>query len=246
MSRIKFMNIQIDNFTMQESLDKIDELIQKGKRSYVVTPNVDHLVMLQKDELFKRIYDEADLVLADGKPLIWISKLYKRPLKEKVSGSDLFPKVCELAAEKEYKMYFLGAAEGVAAEAARRLKCQYPKLEVVGTYSPPIGFEKDNAEVEKIISKINSSNADILIIGLGAPKQEKFFYNHKDEINVSIALGLGASFDFVAGNVKRAPRWLCNCGFEWLYRITQDPKRLAKRYIKDAVKIVPLIIKYWK
>lgn len=246
MSRIQFMNIQIDNVTMKEAVEKIDDLIQDDEVSYVVTPNIDHLIMLQGDKLFKKIYDEADLILADGKPLIWISKLYKKTLKEKVSGSDLFPKLCELAAEKGYKMYFLGAAEGVAAEAARKLKCKYPKLNVVGTYSPPIGFEKDKNEVDKIISNINKSEADILIIGLGTPKQEKFFYNYKDKIHVSVALGLGASFDFVAGNVKRAPRWMCNCGLEWLFRITQDPKRLAKRYIKDAVKIVPLIIKYRK
>lgn len=246
MPRIKFMNIEIDNFTMQETLDAIDNLIQKRENAYIVTPNVDHLVKLQKDMEFKECYDHANLVITDGKPLIWISKLYKTPIKEKVSGSDLFPLLCELAARKNYTMYFLGAAEGVAEKAADILEEQYKGLKVVGTYSPAYGFEKDPAQIADIKKRITDSRPDILIVALGAPKQEKFMYKYKDELQVPVSLGLGASLDFVAGNVKRAPRWMSNCGLEWLYRIFQEPKRMFKRYIIDDSKMIPMIWKYRK
>ena len=133
MARIKFMNTCIDNLTMSETLNEIDKLIQKKNCSYVVTPNVDHIVRLEKDEELQKVYKNASLILTDGKPLIWISKWYKTPIKEKISGSDLFPRVCQLAANKNYTMYLLGAAEGVADTAARNLMKKYPGLNIVGT-----------------------------------------------------------------------------------------------------------------
>ena len=244
MARIVFMNTEIDNLTMDEVLQSIDVLINKRKNSYVVTPNVDHLVRLERDEELTEAYKHADLILADGKPLIWISKWYGTPIKEKISGSDLFPRLCALAAEKEYKMYFLGAAEGVAAKAAEKLTKRFPGLQVVGTYSPPFGFERDETEMAKIKKLIRDASPHILIVGLGCPKQEVFIFHYKDELGVPLSLGLGASLDFEAGNIKRAPKWMANHGLEWLYRITQDPKRLAKRYLIDDMKIIKLAFKY--
>ena len=246
MARIKFMNTEIDNLTMKETLDEIDKLILKNDKSYVVTPNVDHIVQLETDVELKNIYRDASLILADGKPLLWISKWYKTPIKEKISGSDLFPLLCEMAAKKGYSMFFLGAAEGVAAKAAENLKKKYNGLKRVGTYSPPYGFEKDEIESEKIIDMVKEAHPDILIVGLGCPKQEKFIYSYRDRLNVPISLGLGASFDFEAGNIKRAPKWMANHGLEWLFRITQDPKRLAKRYLVDDMKVFHLAFKYRK
>lgn len=240
MARIKFMNTCIDNLTMSETLNEIDKLIQKKNCSYVVTPNVDHIVRLEKDAELQKVYKNASLILTDGKPLIWISKWYRTPIKEKISGSDLFPKVCELAANKNYTMYLLGAAEGVADTAARNLMKKYPGLNIVGTYSPPFGFEKNEQE----INKIKDVHPDILIVGLGCPKQEKFMYYHCKELGVPISFGLGASIDFEAGKIKRAPKWMSEHGLEWLYRITQDPKRLVKRYLVDDMKIVGLAGKY--
>lgn len=244
MARIKFMNTCIDNLTMSETLNEIDKLIQKKNCSYVVTPNVDHIVRLEKDVELQKVYKNASLILTDGKPLIWISKWYRTPIKEKISGSDLFPKVCELAANKNYTMYLLGAAEGVADTAARNLMKKYPGLNIVGTYSPPFGFEKNEQEINKIKAQIKDVHLDILIVGLGCPKQEKFMYYHCKELGVPISFGLGASIDFEAGNIKRAPKWMSEHGLEWLYRITQDPKRLVKRYLVDDMKIVGLAGKY--
>lgn len=149
MTRMRLMNTEIDNLTMDETLDAIDSLIKEDNCSYVVTPNVDHIVQLEKDEELKRVYENASLILTDGKPLIWISNWYKTPIKEKISGSDLFPRVCDLAAKKGYTMYFLGAAEGVADKAAKNLMDKYKGLNIVGTYSPPFGFEKDKVELKK-------------------------------------------------------------------------------------------------
>lgn len=244
MARIKFMNTNIDNLTMAETLHEIDKLIQKKNCSYVVTPNVDHIVRLEKDEELQKVYKNASLILTDGKPLIWISKWYKTPIKEKISGSDLFPKVCELAANKNYTMYLLGAAEGVADTAARNLMKKYPGLNIVGTYSPPFGFEKNEQEMNKIKTQIQEVHPDILIVGLGCPKQEKFMYYHCKELGVPISFGLGASIDFEAGNIKRAPKWMSNHGLEWLCRFSKEPKRLFKRYFVDDLKIIQVARKY--
>lgn len=244
MARIKFMNTNIDNLTMAETLHEIDKLIQKKNCSYVVTPNVDHIVRLEKDEELQKVYKNASLILTDGKPLIWISKWYKTPIKKKISGSDLFPKVCELAANKNYTMYLLGAAEGVADTAARNLMKKYPGLNIVGTYSPPFGFEKNEQEMNKIKTQIQEVHPDILIVGLGCPKQEKFMYYHCKELGVPISFGLGASIDFEAGNIKRAPKWMSNHGLEWLYRFSKEPKRLFKRYFVDDLKIIQVARKY--
>ena len=246
MARIKFMNTEIDNLSMGETLAEIDKLIQKNKNAYVVTPNVDHIVQLERGGELVEVYKNADLILTDGKPLIWISKWYGTPIKEKISGSDLFPLLCKMAAEKDYTMYFLGAAEGVAAKAAENLMRKYKGLQVVGTYSPPYGFEKDEEEMWRIERMIKNAHPHILIVGLGCPKQELFILHNKDRLGVPLSLGLGASLDFEAGNIKRAPRWMRDHGLEWVFRITQDPKRLVKRYLIDDRKIFGLAIKYKK
>lgn len=244
MSRIKFLNIEVDNLTMDEAIERINDLIVNQKPSYVVTPNVDHIVKLENDTDFQKVYENADLILTDGMPLIWISKIKRNPIKEKISGSDLFPKICGLAAKKGYKVFLLGAAEGVAAKAAENLKEKYSDLNVVGTYSPSYGFENNEKEIEKIISEINNVKPDILAVGLGAPKQEKFIYNFRDKLNVPVSLAIGASIDFEARNIKRAPKWMQRIGFEWFYRSCKEPKRMFKRYIIDDMKILKLIFNY--
>lgn len=244
MSRMKFLNTEIDNVTMSEAVQKIEQLILSKKTSYVVTPNVDHIVKLETDKEFQEVYKEAALILTDGMPLIWISKMKKTPIKEKVSGSDLFPEVCKLASQKGYKLFLLGAAEGIAAKAAENLKYRYNGLNVVGTYSPSYGFEKKEDEIKQIIRIINEVKPDILAVGLGAPKQEKFLYNFRNELNVPVSLAIGASIDFEAGNVERAPEWMQKSGLEWFYRLFKEPKRMFKRYLIDDIKIFKMIFKY--
>lgn len=241
---MKFLNTKIDNLTMQEAVDKIDEMIKNGGYHYLVTPNVDHIVKLEQDKELKKVYDNADLILTDGMPLIWISKLKKAPIREKVSGSDLFPKVCELAAKKNYSVFLLGAAEGVADMAAKNLMRKYNGLNIVGTYSPSYGFEKKEDEINYIIEIINNVKPDILAVGLGAPKQEIFIYKYKNKLRVPVSLAIGASIDFEAGNIKRAPKWMQKFGLEWFYRLCKEPKRMFKRYLVNDLKIFKIVWKY--
>lgn len=244
MTRFKFLNIEIDNLSMEESVFEIDKLINKRKNSYVVTPNVDHIVKLENDKEFVEVYKNADLVLTDGMPLIWISKLLKTPIKEKVSGSDLFPNVCKLACEKGYSIFLLGAADGVASKAAENLMAKYKGLKIAGTFSPSYGFESNKNEVQKIVDIINKAKPDILAVGLGAPKQEKFIYKYKEDLKVPISLAIGASIDFEARNIERAPIWMQKIGMEWFYRFIKEPKRMFKRYFIDDLKIIKIYFKY--
>lgn len=244
MSRIDFLNTQIDNLTMDEAIAEINKLIQNHSYNYVVTPNLDHIVMLEKDKDFFAAYKNASLIVADGKPLIWISKFLKRPIKEKISGADLFPRICELSAKRGYKIFILGAKNGVAEKAARNLSLKYPGLNFCGTYSPIFGFEKIPAEMEFVKQLIKKEKPDILAVSLGSPKGEKFIYQNLNELKVPLSISIGATIDFEAGNVTRAPKWMSDIGLEWFHRIIQDPKRLIKRYWKDAVSIFPIIYKY--
>ena len=243
-SRIKFLNTEVDNLNMQEAVEAIDNLIKRKRPSYVVTPNVDHIVKLENDIEFQEVYKDADLILTDGMPLIWISKMKGNPIKEKVSGSDLFPKVCELATKKGYSIFLLGAAEGVADKAAENLTEKFEGLKIAGTYSPSYGFEKNEDEIRNIIEMINDVKPDILAVGLGAPKQEKFIYKYRRELKVPISLAIGASIDFEAGNINRAPRWMQRCGLEWFYRLCKEPKRMFRRYILEDIKIIKICLKY--
>lgn len=242
--RIKFLNTHIDNLTMEEAVREAKRLILEKKNSYVVTPNVDHIVKIEHDGLFRDIYEEADLVLTDGKPLIWMSRWMGTPIKEKISGSDYFPEVCRMAAKEGFSIFLLGAAEGVAKKAAVNLMRKYKNLKIAGVYSPSYAFENDAKEIAHIIEKINESKADILCIGLGTPKQEKFYHQYKEQLQVPLTLHIGATIDFEAGVVKRAPKWISYVGLEWFYRLLKEPRRLYRRYLLEDVEIFPIFLKY--
>ncbi len=242
-AKIDLFGISIDNFSFIEAIKEIENLYQEKIPNYVVTPNVDHIVRLQKDQLFRCAYQEASLVLPDGMPLIWASKLLRKPLKERVTGSDLFPKLCGKAAEKGFKMFLLGGLKGIAEKAFSNLKKLYPSLNVVGIYSPPWGFENDDQENQKIISLINQVEPDLLFIGFGTPKQENWIYKYRKQLKIKTALCVGAAFDFEAGSVKRAPFWIRQMGFEWGWRLLNEPRRLAKRYLIDDMTFIWLLIK---
>ena len=175
---------------------------------------------------------------------MWISRWYGRPIKEKICGSDLVPDLCKVAAKKGYSVFLLGAADGVAAKAAENLKRKYPGLKVVGTYSPPFGFEKDKTEVEHINKMLFDSKADMLFVGMGVPKQDIFIYENMHKYQIPMSFSIGAAIDFEAGVQKRAPKWINKIGMEWLYRLFSNPKRMFKRYIIDDMKIFKLAWKY--
>lgn len=242
--RMSFLNTQIDNVTMEEAIECVKEMAEKGDGAYVVTPNADHIVKLERDALFAEVYRHADLILTDGKPLLWIAKWLHTPIAEKVSGSDLFPRVCEMAAQNGLSVFFLGAGPEIAQRAADILKQRYAGLNVCGTYSPGYGFEMDEQETDRICRMINEAAPDILFTGMGSPKQENFYFQVRERMHVPVTLHVGASFDFVAGNVKRAPRWMSEAGLEWFYRLLREPRRMFKRYIVDDMQIFRIYLRY--
>ena len=246
MEKQPLLNTYVNNVDMNEALSAIDEMIASRKKSYVVAINVDVVMKIEDDPHLKKIVDEADMVLVDGKPLVWISGWHGKLVKEKISGSDLVPLLCTKARDKGYSIFIIGGKDGIAEQAKRKLEDELPGIKIVGTYAPPFGFEKDEIELEKINSMISEAHPDILIACFGCPKQEKWIYENYQKYDAKVSICAGATVDFLAGNVNRAPRWMSDHGFEWFYRFLQEPKRMFKRYFIDDVKIVKLIRKYGK
>lgn len=244
MEKQPLLNTYVNSVTMDEAVESIEAMIASGKKSYVVAINVDVVIKIEEDPYLKEITDKADMVLVDGVPLVWIAKAHKKPVKEKVSGSDLVPKLCETAAQKGYSIFILGGKDGVAAQAQKKLEETYPDIRIVGTYAPPIGFEEDAAQLAKVNELISQASPDLLIACLGCPKQEKFIYENIGSYDARVSVCAGATVDFLAGNVKRAPKWMSDHGLEWFYRFTQEPGRLFKRYFIDDMKIIRLMSKY--
>ena len=178
MEKQPLLNTYINSLNIHETINAIESIIQKKKKSYIVPINVDVVIKIENDEYLKQIVSKADLVLVDGKPLIWISKLHKKPVKAKISGSDLVPQLCEIAAQKGYSVFILGGKQGIADQARQKLEQALPNIKIVGTYSPPFGFESDVNEINKINNLISAAHPDLLITCFGCPKQEKFIYEN--------------------------------------------------------------------
>lgn len=239
--------IQIDAMCMNEAVRQLRRWVfevepEPARCRYVVTPNVDHTVLLTANQELQQSYRDADLVLADGHPIVWASRLLHRPLPERVPGSELVPKLFDSYSRAGHlKVFLLGAAEGVAARAAENIHQQWQNVETVGVYSPPMGFERDPNETDYIIGRIELTRPDVVVVGLGAPKQEIWVHRNVDRLNAKVALCVGATIDFLAGEKSRAPVWMQRSGVEWLHRMMSEPKRLVSRYAKDAV-IFPQIV----
>ena len=246
MEKQKLLNTYVNNVTMEETLNEISRLVDEKKKSYVVAINVDVVMKIENDDYLKKITDEADLTLVDGKPLIWIAKWHKHPVKAKISGSDMVPELCRVAQNKGYSIFIIGGKEGIADQAKKNLERDLPGIKIVGTYAPPLGFEKDNDELNRINSMISEVHPDIVIACFGCPKQEKWIYENYQSYDAYVSVCAGATVDFLAGNVNRAPRWMSKIGLEWFYRFLQEPRRLFKRYFIDDIKILKLEKKYRK
>lgn len=243
-NRVKFMNTYIDNVDLEEAIQHIEYCINNKVIGQVITPNVDQIVRIEKDEYFKKICENCELLLVDGHPLLWIAKKYKMPFKQKICGSDLVPILCTVAAEKGYSVFFLGAAPGVAQLAADKMVEKNPGLRIAGTYSPPLGFEKNPEEMDKIINMLLQSKADMLFVGMGVPKQDIFIYENMNKYQIPMSFSIGGTIDFIAGKQKRAPKWMRKIGFEWFFRLITHPKKMFRRYIIDDLKIIKLYRKY--
>jgi N-acetylglucosaminyldiphosphoundecaprenol N-acetyl-beta-D-mannosaminyltransferase len=244
---IELFGMRIARVTMRETLDQVLAWCAEpcgAACRYIVTPNVDHAVMFQHRGDLRDAYADAALVLADGLPLVIASRVFRRSLPERVAGSDLVPKL--MASGKPLRVFLLGAAAGVADQAAERIRRDWPAVEVVGTLSPPLGFEKDAVENEKILAAIAAARPDLLVVGFGAPKQELWVHQNFRRIEAKVAVCAGATIDFLAGHRRRSPVWMRRAGLEWLHRIASEPRRLAGRYARDAWEFPQLLWREWR
>lgn len=242
--KVNILGIPIHNVSMDEAVDKIIENVKTHSAQftpkYVATVNVDFLVntlswipgKIKCRELYN-VLNTAELVTADGMPLVWLSKILGNNLKERVTGADLVPRLVAAAVRKNISFYFLGGREGSAKMAAKKLSDQNPYLSIKGCLSPLLNINETDLDV---IDQINGSGADILLIALGNPKQEIWFQRNKHLIKIPVSIGVGATFEFIAGKVSRSPIWMQNSGLEWIYRLYQEPRRLWKRYCVDLAK----------
>lgn len=259
------LGLPIDNLSMDETVDKILSMIDQFKTD--MTPrligsvNVDNLVMTHswvpgktpRHPEMLEILRSADLINADGMPLVWLSKLLGAPLKERVAGADLVPVLCKAAVKHDASVFLLGGKQEVTNKAAEKLVEENPGLQICGIATPFVNIEGESIDDEKndlaLVEEINQAKPDILFIGFGNPKQLIWFQRNRDRLKVPVTVGVGGTFDFIAGNVKRAPLWMQKNGLEWVYRFTQDPKRLWKRYVvglaKFSVMSLPVMVNHF-
>jgi N-acetylglucosaminyldiphosphoundecaprenol N-acetyl-beta-D-mannosaminyltransferase len=231
MNQVRLLNVEIDNLTLRELL----ESLRLG--GFVVTPNVDLMMKLQRDRAFFQAFQAADFRICDSQILMYVARFLGTPFREKICGSDLFPAFYRYYGnDPSMRVFLLGAAAGVAAQAQTRINAKVGREMIVAAHSPSFGFERNVAECAEIIQRINASGATVLAVGLGAPKQELWIAQHRHLLpHVKVFLAIGATINFEAGSVSRAPRWLSAVGLEWLYRLLCEPRRLWKRYLGDAM-----------
>jgi N-acetylglucosaminyldiphosphoundecaprenol N-acetyl-beta-D-mannosaminyltransferase len=235
-SRIPVDDLNFDRVTMREAVRRIVRMAKRRdhRARSVCTGNLDHLVIADRDPEFRNAYKKADLVVADGAPVVWLSKLAARGnLPERVAGSDLFWELAKASGEANLRLFFLGGMAGAAVKAAEAAHHRFPNARIAGTYCPPHATFDSSEEQARIKRIVRQAAPDILLVAFGAPKQEKWIAAHKDELGVPVSIGVGGSFEMAAGMLKRAPKWVQHAGLEWFYRFAQQPKRLFQRYFVD-------------
>jgi N-acetylglucosaminyldiphosphoundecaprenol N-acetyl-beta-D-mannosaminyltransferase len=226
--RVAIGSIEVDSLTFAEAVDAAEALVRARRGGTVFTPNVDHVVLAGEHEAFRRAYSRADLCVADGMPLVWASRLLRSPLPEKVSGSDLVPSLLERAAASGHRVYLLGGAPGSAAQAARVLRER--GVCIAGVDAPILRDPLDAVERQPIVERIRAAAPDLVLVAFGAPKQELFIDGARTGLD-AVWIGVGATLEFIAGRIPRAPLWMSRHGLEWLYRLAREPRRLWRRYL---------------
>jgi len=228
---VNVLGVPFDNLTLTETLDRFDLMIAAGRPHYVATANVDFVVRAGRDPRFRRALLGAHLILCDGTPLVWASRLLGTPLRERVAGSDLVSPLLKFAAEKNYRLFFLGTTPEINARDVANVRRQFPGIIVEG-YSPPFRPlpEMDHDDIAR---RIEAAQPDILLVAFGSPKAEKWMESQHQRLGVPVTIGVGATIDFLAGHVKRAPMWMRQWGMEWIFRLLQEPRRLFHRYVTD-------------
>jgi len=239
---LRLGSVRVDRVDIRETLELIETFIGERTPHRIVTVNLEYLRHAHSDPSFRAALDAADLAVADGMPLVWLSRLFRRPLRERIAGVDLADRCAWLASIKGYRLFLLGAGAGVAQSTAEVLRERYPGLAVAGTYTPPLG-EFSAAEERRIEAAIAAAQPDILLVALPTPRQELWNHANARRWNVPVVIGVGAAFDMLSGEVRRAPAWMQRSGFEWLFRLVREPRRLWKRYLVHDTAILFHILK---
>lgn len=244
---VEFFGLRFERVALPDAVAQIMAAARARTTGLVVTPNVDQIVKFGDDPFMHQVYRSALHVYADGMPLVWLSHLLSRDsLPGRVTGADLLPAVCREAAQEGLSVYFCGGNPGVAEAAADCMRARFGGLKVAGISCPPFGFETDEDASARLVDDINRSGADILFLGVGAPKQEKWAFQHMSRLQVGPILCVGAAFSFAAGLVRRAPWFVRTCGMEWAWRLGLEPRRLWRRYLVDDMHIFVLAWQEWQ
>jgi N-acetylglucosaminyldiphosphoundecaprenol N-acetyl-beta-D-mannosaminyltransferase len=231
---IAVLGLPLANVTAEEAVEQIEKLILSGGTHQVATANLDFWLNSLNDVHLHRIIAGCSLVLPDGMPLVWVSRLLGNPLKERVSGVDMVPLLAELSAKKGYGVYLLGGRPGVAERASKMLEQAYPGVNIVGHHAPPLA-DLERMDHGDTLERIRAAKPDILLVAFGNPKQEKWIRMHARRLGVPVSIGIGGSMDILVGDVHRAPGWMQRHGLEWLGRCTQEPTRLLPRYARNFI-----------
>jgi N-acetylglucosaminyldiphosphoundecaprenol N-acetyl-beta-D-mannosaminyltransferase len=240
---IALMGVAFDNLALSGAVSRIDAMIHSRRPHYVVTANADFLAQARRDTGLRRILLDAPLVLCDGTPLVWLSRFFGNGLPERVAGADVVPELIRIAAKRRYGVFLLGTTDDTNTKAIAKLRLRFPDLQVT-SYSPPFRplEEMNNQE---IIRRIRLAKPDLLLVAFGCPKAEKWIAMHYRQLGVPVTIGVGATIDFLAGRVKRAPQWMQRGGLEWIYRLCQEPRRLFKRYAGDLAFMAGAVLRQW-
>ncbi|MQA38018.1 WecB/TagA/CpsF family glycosyltransferase [Rugamonas aquatica] len=237
--RITMMGCQIDNLTMEDTLQRVEGFIQTGLPHQHVVVNVDKLVKADRDPELRRIINECALINVDGMPVVWASRLLGKPLKERVAGVDLFEALMERSAQKGWRVYLLGAREEVVSAVKQTYERKYPGLVVAGYRN---GYWRPEEEAG-VVQHIQEARADLLFVAISSPKKEQFLGQYQAQMKVPFAMGVGGTFDVAVGRVKRAPVWMQKSGLEWFYRFLQEPRRMFRRYFIEDMAFIKLLLK---
>ena len=235
--RIAISGVRIDDLSMDQTVEMIDHFIEDGGFHQIATANVDFLTKALADSDLLTTLHGCDLVLADGMPLVWCSRLMGVPLQQRVTGADLLPRLLELSARKHRRIFLLGASEERSRVAMERIESDFPSAVICGRHSPPFA-PLDQMNDEPILAAIEAAKPDILLVAFGNPKQEKWICKHRERLTVPVCIGVGASIDFLSGKQSRAPLWMQRSGLEWLFRWANEPRRLTVRYADNALFLI--------
>jgi N-acetylglucosaminyldiphosphoundecaprenol N-acetyl-beta-D-mannosaminyltransferase len=231
--RTELGGVPIDPVDLEQAVDRAMEAVATGTFTQICTVNLDFLVNARRDPTTRAVLTRSEINLADGAPVVWLSRLLGSDLPGRVAGSDMVPQLAAAAAAEGASVFFLGGEEGNAAVAAERLSATYPGLIVAGVHQPPRA-SLDEMDDDDIIERVASSGADVLLVALGHPKQDKWIARNRERLPVSVAIGVGCTFDLIAGRRTRAPGWMRRTGLEWLFRLIHEPGRLGFRYLLDG------------